>query len=82
MMQDKWKRPGLRLVVDAVSPYSASEEDYVRTAASIKEGAPDLVVLDCMGFGTKIKRIFREVTGKPVILPRTLLGRAVAELIE
>jgi protein AroM len=82
MMKKKWEGPGLRLVVDSVSPYTAPEESYVRVATSIKEQSPDIVVLDCMGFGTEVKGIFRQVIGKPVILPRTLLGRTVAELIE
>jgi len=82
MMKKKWQASGLRLIVDAVSPYTAPEESYVDVAESIKEQSPDLLVLDCMGFGTKVKRIFREIIGKPVILPRTLLGRTVAELIE
>jgi len=81
MMKQKWDVPGLRLVADAVSPYSSSKEGYVRTAESIGKQSPDLIVLDCMGFNEDIKRTFRRVTGRPVILPRTLLGRTVGELI-
>lgn len=82
MMEEKWGSLGLSLVVDAVSPYSSSEAHYIEVAESVGARSPDLVVLDCMGFGTAVKRIFRRATGKPVILPRTLLGRTVAELIE
>jgi protein AroM len=82
MMEKKWGSLGLRLVVDAVSPYSAAGRRYVEMAESIGAQSPDLVVLDCMGFGREIKRVFRRVTGAPVILPRTLLGRTVAELVE
>jgi protein AroM len=42
----------------------------------------DLIVLDCLGFNKKTKSIFREVTGKPVLLPRTLVARIAREIIE
>jgi protein AroM len=82
MMKEKWGGLDIPLVINAVSPYSAAKERYFEVAESISAQSPDLVVLDCMGFGMEIKRIFRRVTGVPVILPRTLLGRTVAELVE
>ena len=42
----------------------------------------DLIVLDCIGFTKEMKRMFAEVTGKPVILPRTLLARVVSEMTD
>ena len=42
----------------------------------------DLIVLDCIGFTKEMKRMFAEFTGKPVILPRTLLARVVSEMTD
>lgn len=81
ILGNKWKKTGLDTVCDAVSPYSAGEEELRRTARRLRDRNVDLVVLDCIGFTEKTKRIFREETGKPVILPRTLLGRIAGEML-
>jgi protein AroM len=80
ILEKRWTRVSTDLVVDSVSPYSSSEADLEATARRIAAGAPDLVVLDCMGFGESVRSLFRRVTGKPVLLPRTLLGRVAGEL--
>jgi protein AroM len=51
-------------------------------ALKLKSADVDLIVLDCLGFNKKTKAIFREVTGKPVLLPRTLVARIAREIIE
>ena len=40
----------------------------------------DLILLDCIGYTIEMKQIFARVTGKNVLLSRTLLGRVIAEL--
>ena len=73
--------PASRVILEAVSPYTGTDADYERAAARVAEQAPDLTVLDCIGFGERARAIFRRVTGKPVLLPRSLLGRVAGELI-
>ena len=82
MMRKKWQGTKLQVVAEAVSPYSGSEEMFAEVAYRISKSKADLTVLDCIGFNRRIKKIFREITQKPVILPRTILGRVVGELLE
>jgi protein AroM len=76
----KWRKKGVSLVMVAANPYGeirASEE----AAAFLAEEDVDLIILDCIGFTPKIKELFRCLTGKPVILPQTILGRILKELV-
>jgi protein AroM len=41
-----------------------------------------MVVLDCLGYTIALKRRVRELTGKPVLLARTLLARVASEVLE
>ncbi len=57
-------------IVVAASPYGDLEE-IEKACASFPEDR-DLILLDCMGFTQKIKNTVAEITGKQVMLPRTL----------
>jgi protein AroM len=70
------------VVMEAVSPYTGSMGQVREKALKFKSANVDLIVLDCLGFNKKTKAIFREVTGKPVLLPRTLVARVAREIIE
>jgi protein AroM len=80
ILGEKWRRTGLDIELEAVSPYSGTDEDFRAAARRLAGRNVDLIVLDCIGFNEKIKRIFQEESGKPVILPRTLLGRIAGEM--
>ncbi len=76
--QQKWQACVKTCRTVAVSPYG----DFQAVADAAKQIADtdaDLIVLDCIGFTKKMKQMFEEATGKPVVLPRTLLARIAAE---
>jgi protein AroM len=81
ILGEKWKKTGLEIVLDAVSPYSGTEDDFRDCARRLAVRGVDLIVLDCIGFNEGIKSIFRREAGVPVILPRTLLGRIAGEML-
>lgn len=81
-MKKKWGRTNLDVVPGAVSPYTGTKKEIIETANKVKNSNVDLIVLDCIGFNRETKAIFREVTKKPVLLPRTILGRIAREIIE
>jgi protein AroM len=81
-MKKKWGGSNLYVVADAVSPYTGTKKEIIDTANKVKNFNPDLIVLDCIGFNRETKAIFREVTRKSVLLPRTILGRIAREIIE
>jgi protein AroM len=79
-MREKWERWGFDVRIIALSPYTSTRNDWVRSAKEAAATDCDLVVLDCIGYSGAVRSVFRELGGKPVVLPRTLLGRAAAEL--
>ena len=82
-MEQKWKRfnQNLKINIEAISPYTGTKEYISEVGKRIAQTNSRLIILDCLGFNKKIKQIIIEITGKPVLLPRTLLGRVVGELV-
>ena len=46
-----------------------------------KNGEGDLVVMDCIGYTVTMKEKVHQISGKPVLLSRTLAARTVMELL-
>ncbi|MEM1910386.1 MAG: AroM family protein [Sulfolobales archaeon] len=76
----KWSSVAPEIRVVSASPYTSTIEDIVRATAELVDC--DLIVLDCIGFTTEIKKAVARANGKPVILPRTLIARVMRELLE
>lgn len=81
MLARKWESTGCGLLFESVSPYASTDSEVLACAGRAARLSCDMVVLDCFGFTEKARRVFAEATGKPVILPRTLLARVVAEML-
>ena len=79
--KEKWSRIVDQVSVAACSPYGEWKE-LEEGASLVRDTKADLVVLDCIGFSREMKQLFAKETGKPVILPRTLLARLVSELTD
>lgn len=74
-----WKISGVDTEVASGSPYLGMHE--VEAAANRLKGKDiSFICLDCMGYTLEMKRRVSEITGKPVILPRTLIARLADEL--
>jgi len=80
-MTKKWAGVGSGCVCAAVSPYSAPLSAFRTAAAELALGGADLIVMDCIGYSAEMKKIVQEETLKPVVLPRTFLGRLAGELL-
>lgn len=79
MTLKKWSGKAKKILISSASPYSGREEDLRIAGKRLRDC--DLLVLDCIGYSLKVKRALRELTGKPVLLPRTLLARVLGELL-
>ena len=77
----QWESLGLETQVVPISPYEGSQEDFCTAAESIKESEGSYVLLDCMGYTSKMKHLVESISGKIVILPRTLSASIVQVLI-
>ncbi len=78
--QRNWGDALENVFVMAANPYQ-QDTDWDAVAETLVEERVELVVLDCIGYTRKVKERIQEKTGKPVILPRTLLARVVGELL-
>jgi protein AroM len=74
---------GIDAVVTAASPYTGEQRlrDVRAAAERLREGGVDLVWMTCVGMDEPMRAIVREVTGKPVILARTILARVIDEFL-
>jgi len=72
-------RLGYTIVAVGVSPFGG-EEGIVRAAEALRAKV-DVVFMNCFGYDLEMKDIVREITGKPIILPRSLLARTLDDLL-
>lgn len=77
----KWSRYIEVEKVFYASPY-LNDGRLEMVANEIKNLEGNFVVLDCMGYTKEMKDMVAKITGKRVILPRTLLARSIMELID
>ncbi len=71
---------GLTTYYDSASPYGPMEE-IERLGDRLAGKDLDLILLNCMGFDHRMKKIIKEKTGKPVIQSSSLVARVLAELL-
>ena len=76
-LMEKWG--DIPLAVESANPYQ-SDADLVTPSLILKELGATVIVLDCMGYTEGHKKVVKETTGLPVILPRSIVARIAAEL--
>ena len=77
--KEKWASLIRNIEVVPGSPYGDIAE-IEKAAAELKDRDIDIIVLDCMGYTLEMKKLVEKISGKPVVLSRTLLARAVSEI--
>lgn len=76
----RWHKVGCpQVFVAAANPYQ-SADSVTETAMVLKQQGAHVLVMDCIGYTWAMKKAAAAATGLPVILPRTVAARAVAEL--
>jgi protein AroM len=76
----RWGPVGKEARVEGASPYQEMAQTE-RAAEALHAWGAELIVLDCMGFTKAHKARVVEIAGVPVILPRAVLARTLAELL-
>jgi len=79
MAVSEWGRPGVEIFPDTVSPYEPKDVEGLCKRLGAQN--LDLVLLNCFGFPTEIKKKIAAATGKPVVQANTLVAHVLAELI-
>jgi len=78
---ERWKDAAADLKVMPASPYGAPEK-IESASKSLRDWGADIVAMDCIGYTLAMKDLVREITGRPVILARSILARVLRELFE
>lgn len=84
--QEDWARGNFthvasRITITDASPYG-DRGRLLHVSKVLKEANCCLIVMYCMGFTRGLTREVRSVTGKPVILPSSIVARILGELLE
>jgi protein AroM len=71
------------VVVASASPYTGDDRLVLAriAATELKAANCDLIWMTCIGMDEPMRSVVSEVTGKPVMLARTILGRVAGELV-
>ncbi|HEU5321702.1 MAG TPA: AroM family protein [Methylomirabilota bacterium] len=77
----KWSQGQWQVEVVPLAPGTAGTE-LDAAARAMARRRPDLIVLDCMGYGHETKARVRAVTGIPTVLAISAAARAVQELLD
>jgi protein AroM len=80
----RWRAacPGADVVVASASPYGADWHPALDGALeAVLAARPALVVMDCLGYDRAMREHVRARAGVPVVLARSVLARAAAELL-
>ena len=75
----KWEQLVPSVTALPASPYDGTAA-VLKKAAETRPEETDLIVLDCIGYTMEMKEQIHQLTGKPVILPRTLTARVIQGL--
>lgn len=81
MLAEKWRGAGCALAFESLSPYTSVPDEIAHCAERVARVESDVVVLDCIGYTEKMRAAFTAALDIPVILPRSLLARIVAEVM-
>jgi len=74
---------GIEAVVTAASPYTGEQRlrDARIAAEDLRGAGVDLVWMTCVGMDEPMRAVVGEVTGKPVVLARSILARVIDEFL-
>ena len=74
-----WGKSGISIEATSASPYLEFDK-VVEAASFFKDKDLAFICTDCMGFTMEMKHRIQEITGLPVLLPRTLVVRILCEM--
>ena len=79
-LTQKWKRPGIDVVAEALLP-SALNEAVADSAKRLAAKRPDLIAMDCMSYRLEARAVVRQIAGVPTLLAVSATARIVEELL-
>ncbi len=80
--EEKWGGLGYEVVVETLSPYQGSLDEFIGAARRMASRDVGMVVMDCVGYTFMQKRAVRSISGRPVVLTRGIIARVLNEMAE
>jgi len=77
----EWSREDIEIYADALGNSLSREEELEMLSRRLAERDLDLILLNCTGFGYKIKKLINKKIAKPVIQANALTLRVLKELL-
>jgi len=77
--EKEWSRPSVKVYSDTVSPYDPKDVEGLCNRLAAQN--LDLILLNCFGFPTEIRKKVSEKTEKPVIQANTMIAHVLAEIL-
>ena len=74
-----WQSRGVDIVSAYASPYKDPAK-LLEAAEFFKKQDVDFICTDCMGYTIEMKHKIQRISGKPVLIPRTLVVRILCEM--
>jgi protein AroM len=78
--ESDYVREGVQVYADYLSPYKGLDE-IEQLAGRLSEQGLDLVLLNCFGFSSEVRRVVADRTGVPVIQSNALVARVLKALV-
>jgi protein AroM len=72
----KWEKAGPAVCAEILNPYEKAK-DVEGAIKNFTDAGVGLIVLDCIGYSTRVKEEIRAALGKPVLLARAALAQAL-----
>lgn len=79
--KEKWGSYFRDLEVAPISPYTSTEDEFLGIGYEFKKMNIRLIIMDCIGYTLKQRYIVKRQTGSFIISTRTLVAKALAELL-
>ena len=79
MGEKEWSSTGVKIYSDTVSPYEPQDVEGLCNRLAAQN--LDLILLNCFGFPTEIRKKVTAKTGKPVVQANTMVAHVLAELL-
>ena len=79
--EERWKKVSAHVRVVPASPYVDPLNAVRRAAEQLQSWEAQLSVMDCIGYTREMQTLVRDITGKPVVLARSIAARTVHELL-
>jgi len=76
-----WQELGVSIIRSTLSAETCTDAELVSTVDSLVKQGADVIALDCLSFVAHHRDIVLATTGKPTLLPMSLVGKVIDDVL-